>query len=250
MVVVTVFLSGCGLDFVEPKYLALLESSPSANTVDVDPWGPYKLIFNQPISMYSDSLLQASFPAYWRVSGETLFVYRTNGIAGFGEKCTVDVPLLVREDGEIESINSGISFRTGNGEREDNGSIHYPDTLRTGTMYGELDNSSAGSDEDYYVVKFDSATSGHFTVTVLNDKALYFSSNYSSKTYKAERGKNVFVSFASTRDTTKVIRSSGMNRDTLYLTDESIICRLGCEDMYNGSGVRLQCGSRYVLLRK
>jgi hypothetical protein len=157
--------------------------------------------------------------------------------------------MLIREDGEAETINFEVPFVTGGGEIEDNGSIHYPDTLKGIRTYGQLDNSSAGSDEDYFILKVDSNSSGEVSLNVLNDKPLYFSCTYSSKTFKVDRIKSLRVSFTSSGDSTKVIRQCGSDKDTVKTAAANILFRLGNEDAY-GTGVRLQPGSMYILDRK
>lgn len=244
-----VVLSGCGLDVREPDYLELMNVNPGKGTDGNDPWGPYAFIFDQPIKISSDSMLYASFPAYWTTSGETLFVHRLNGLAGFNRGCTLSVFSLVRNDGEIEAVNYSIDFLTGHGEVEDNGNFRYADTLDLPLLYGELDNFSARTDEDFFVIPSDSTKISNFSLELLNTRPFYFSCSHSSKVYKMVAGKPLNITLTRTLDSVVVIRNYGTEKDSSKISGREIVCRLGSEDPVN-FGVKLQPGSRYRFMTK
>ncbi|MBL8028690.1 MAG: hypothetical protein JNL74_19860 [Fibrobacteres bacterium] len=248
-IVSVAFLFNCGLDVREPDYLDLMDVNPKDNSQGNDPWGPYLFIFDQPVSIASDSMLYASFPAYWETSGETLFVHRVNGLAGYNSRCTLTVSAMMRNDGETETVSYTADFLTGCGEAEDNGSFRYADTLKESMLYGELDNSSARSDEDYFVLSSDSTETVAATLKLLNDKPFYFSCSYSSKVYKISKSIFLEVVLKPSSDSLFVVRNFGSERDSVKIQGKEIVCRLGTEDPVN-LDVKLPPGSRYVFTRK
>ncbi len=246
-----IVLTMCGLQVGDPLPIALVSSFPNDGSVEADPWGNYFFVFNQQISLYSESAMAANFSAHWWVNRDTLFVARTSGLPSYGEQCTIAVSNLRREDGEVEAISLNLTFKTSNGEREDNGLPQFPDTLYSGRLYGEMEAASALSDVDYFVIPIGSDSSGIVSCYPVNEKALYLSHNLSSRTHRIEKNKPISISFSRTGSTLRLIRSYAGVRDTSVTQSVNtiFILRLSIEDVA-GNGSRLPPGCRYYLLRE
>jgi hypothetical protein len=246
--VVAIFFHGCGLDFREPKYLVLVDTYPSLNQTDCDPWGPYKMLFNQSVGMVSNDNRTSNFIAFWSVSAETLIIHRAAELPGYDERCTLSIDMLLREDGETDFVRSQFVFTTGRGEREDNGSFNYPDTVMTGKTYGEIENSSATFDLDYFFVLFPASDSSvRLDVQLLNSKSIYLSTNY-APVRSSLLSKETAVAFEVYKQDSSymIIRQVGSAKDTSITSGNGFLLRFGTEDI-SGSGYRLPAGARYAI---
>jgi hypothetical protein len=160
---------GCGINNTGDGFLELVSSYPSAGETNVKTFGRYALVFSKKLNYSASDAVYASFPPRWYSSGETLFVERLDAAEPpYGRRDSISVSALTVAGGGAEQLRAGFSFTLAQGEKEDNDTREFADTLRPGMSLDGRIGKDDGSvtDQDWFAAV--PGPGGAVRVTVAN----------------------------------------------------------------------------------
>jgi len=169
------FLAGCGIQSEDGGFLEVRSVYPADRSTNVNPFGPYFIVFNQPLAYSLTDEVAATFPCHIYSSAETLFFDLTSEDIPYGrsEQISVSSKLTTANNGQ-EKVVVQSSFTIAKGENEPNGSFEESDTLRTGSLLDGTLRDGSPSDRDCFIIcPTHAGDSVRILMKVLNDHTAY-----------------------------------------------------------------------------